>query len=288
MLERNPNYTGGRPRRVERIVYTMGVKPADAISRVEQGRADYVTARIVSYDAAGPLAPGGTLDTSTDWRAGPAARATRATWRARSRGSTGSRSTRAGRSSVTRGCDARPRTPSTGARSPPSSASSRPTASSPRHRRARRQHRLSGRARSRHGAQARRPGAVRKATLYFCGDPVGVRIAEIVRANLAEIGIDVHIDQSLGCLKGPEPKRLAAADMQLVSRFDLVPTRRPFVELALGDRYTAPGYWRAARLQRRDRERPRACAGRAGPRPTPGSRRPSCATPRPSRSTRAA
>ena len=60
----------------------------------------------------------------------------------------------------------------------------------------------------------------------------------------------MRIDQSLGCLTGPEPKRLAAADMQLIS---LLRTRRsipaPFVELALGDRYTAPGYWRDARLR---------------------------------------
>ena len=61
------------------------------------------------------------------------------------------------------------------------------------------------------------------------------RIAEIVRANLAEIGIDVRIDQSLGCLTGPETKRLAAADLQLTSRFD-VPDPAPFVELALGNR----------------------------------------------------
>ena len=37
VLERNPNYTGDRPRRIEHIVYTKGVKAADAISRVERG-----------------------------------------------------------------------------------------------------------------------------------------------------------------------------------------------------------------------------------------------------------
>ena len=59
------------------------------------------------------------------------------------------------------------------------------------------------------------------------------------------------IDQSLGCLNGPEPRRIAAADMQLVSRFDPGRDPAPFVELPLGDRYTATGYWRSAALQRR-------------------------------------
>ncbi len=82
-------------------------------------------------------------------------------------------------------------------------------------------------------------GAIRKATLYFCGDPVNKRIAEIVRANLAEIRINVRIDHSLGCLTGPETKRLAAADIQLTSRFD-IPDPAPFVEMALGNSYSCP------------------------------------------------
>ena len=134
-------------------------------------------------------------------------------------------------------------------------------------------------------ATARRlagPGAVRKATLYFCGDPVNKRIAEIVRANLAEIGIDVRIDQSLGCLTGPETKRLAAADIQLASHFDYVPDPAPFVEMALGNRYTAPGYWRDARL-RRQIERARGTRGAARVSGLCQARRGrSCATPCPS------
>ena len=62
VLERNPNYTGDRPRRIARIVYTDGFTAGDAISRVEDGRADYVSGDTVSYDSAGPLAPGGALD----------------------------------------------------------------------------------------------------------------------------------------------------------------------------------------------------------------------------------
>ena len=62
VLERNPNYSGRRPRRTERIVYTDGITSAAAISRVERGRADYVNGYAVGYDPAGPLAPGGALD----------------------------------------------------------------------------------------------------------------------------------------------------------------------------------------------------------------------------------
>src|SRR4051794_1004756 len=56
VLERNPNYTGDRPRRIEHIAYTEGVKAAAAIAAVERGSADYVSAWTVSFDTAGPLA----------------------------------------------------------------------------------------------------------------------------------------------------------------------------------------------------------------------------------------
>ena len=127
----------------------------------------------------------------------------------------------------------------------------------------------------------------RTARLYGCGDPIGVRIAGIVRANLAPIGIDVQIDQSLGCLKGPEPQRIAAADMQLVSHADHSHDPVSFVELPLGDRFTAPGYWRSPGLQRRMASARAPSRPREDAPPTAGSRRPSCATPHPSRSTRA-
>jgi len=104
-------------------------------------------------------------------------------------------------------------------------------------------------------------GAVRKATLYTCGDPVNKRIAEIVRSNLAEIGIKVRIVNSLGCLTGPETKKLAATDLQLISRFD-VPDPAPFVEMALGNPYTVPGFSRDTRL-RREIERARRTRGAA-------------------------
>ena len=41
VLKRNPNYRGERPRRFDRIVYTLGVDPARAMRDVKAGTADY-------------------------------------------------------------------------------------------------------------------------------------------------------------------------------------------------------------------------------------------------------
>ena len=191
------------------------------------------------------------------------ARAAHATCRVRRPGSTGSRSTRSGRSSATSACDVQSLTRSIGARSRPSTASYPPTVSSPRPSMVRRGNiaypdepdlvtarRLAG-----HGAR-------RNATLYGCGDPTGRRIAQILRSNLAEIGIDVHVDESLQCLTGPKPEQLAAADIQLVTGLNDVLDPASFVELPLGNPYTAPGYWKNARLRTRI-EKARATLGRA-------------------------
>ena len=43
VLERNPNYHGNRPRRLERFVVAIGVDPARALEQVEDGTADYAT-----------------------------------------------------------------------------------------------------------------------------------------------------------------------------------------------------------------------------------------------------
>ena len=263
VLERNPNYGGDRPRRIERIVYTDGFKAPDAISRVKDGRADYVTGWAVSYDPAGPLAPGGALDSAFGL------------------------ASRAGRSGA--------------ARYLPSPApgfdgiafnTKRPLFRDVRMRRAvayaldRRalaavfgeqpsDHLIPAAVRGPGGniaytdepdlAAARKlvgTGPRRSATLYFCGDPANKRIAEIVRANLAEIRIDVHIDQDLRCLTGPKPEHLAAADLQLISLIEPVLDPVPFVEAPLGKSYLAPGYWQDARL-RKQIESARALRGAA-------------------------
>jgi ABC-type transport system substrate-binding protein len=263
VLERNPNYTGNRPRRIERIVYTDGFTAADAISRVERGSADYVSGSTVTSETPDALAPGGVLDTAFGL------------------------SSRAGRAG--------------GARYVPSPApgidgilfnTQRPLFRDARMRRAV-AYALDRRALAAVYREqptdrlvpvaiggpagniaypdepdlvtARRLaglGARRNATLYGCGPPTNRRIAQIIRSNLAEIGIDVHFDQSLRCLTGPKPEQLAAADIQLVTGVDGVLDPAYFVELPLGNHYTAPGYWRNDRL-RTQIENARATRGRA-------------------------
>ena len=83
---------------------------------------------------------------------------------------------------------------------------------------------------------ARRLTAGRRgtATLYYCGDPGNQRVAEIVRANLRPIGIRVRITPSLGCLRGPDPKR-DVADIALASPGSLAIDAEGFLALTAGD-----------------------------------------------------
>jgi ABC-type oligopeptide transport system substrate-binding subunit len=80
-------------------------------------------------------------------------------------------------------------------------------------------------------------GPARTARLYFCGDPVNLRIARTVRANLAPIGIHVVIVQSLGCLSGPDPKA-KTADLVLVTRSTQLLDPEPFLQAAIGNHRT--------------------------------------------------
>ena len=59
VLERNPNYRAGRPRRPDRIVYLTGVGAEEALGRADKGQVDYVP---YDYDSHGPLAVGGERD----------------------------------------------------------------------------------------------------------------------------------------------------------------------------------------------------------------------------------
>ena len=68
VLERNPNYHGSRPHRLDKIVYTFGVDPTRAVSEVEAGKADYVAGDLPStsnaaleakYGPRSPAAKGG-------------------------------------------------------------------------------------------------------------------------------------------------------------------------------------------------------------------------------------
>src|SRR5207245_6193100 len=54
-LKRNPNYSGGRPHRLEEIDLAFGVSQQESVARVESGDADYVVDG-VPPDAAARLA----------------------------------------------------------------------------------------------------------------------------------------------------------------------------------------------------------------------------------------
>ena len=104
VLERNPNYRAGRPRRPDRIVYLTGVGAEEALGRADKGQVDYVP---YDYDSHGPLAVGGS---ATGRSARPARRhgmAISASSPTRRRASTCWRSTRAGRCSATSPCGGR-------------------------------------------------------------------------------------------------------------------------------------------------------------------------------------
>ena len=72
------------------------------------------------------------------------------------------------------------------------------------------------------------------ATLYFCGEPANAQIAEIVRANLRPLRIDVAIKPSLDCLSGTDPKALQA-DLLLVTRATPELDPAPFFDATVGE-----------------------------------------------------
>ena len=59
VLERNPAYTGPRPRKPQRIVYEKGIATARATALLDGGRIDYVP---YDFDFTGPLGDGGALE----------------------------------------------------------------------------------------------------------------------------------------------------------------------------------------------------------------------------------
>ena len=262
VLLRNPNYSGPRPRRIERIVYTAGTPTDKALALVDGGASEYIDGWTSDSDPSA-LAP----DSRAARRYGPTSAAARShdqryfvipgpgidmiafnTRRALFRNA---RLRRA----VNFALD-RPALAGVFAEQPvdryvpPAVPGFRPghlyPVDGPNLREARR---LAGVQR-------------RRAVLYFCGEAPNLRVAQIVRANLARIGIDVRIEQSLGCLNGPERKKLARADMQLITVVDLEPDPSVWIEATLGSPYSVPGYRRDAVLRRRI-ERAGTLRGRA-------------------------
>jgi hypothetical protein len=72
------------------------------------------------------------------------------------------------------------------------------------------------------------------AVLYFCGDPGGARVGEIIRRSLRPIGVRVRLQPSLDCLRGPDPKR-ERADLSLLTLASLNLDPYAFLAAASGD-----------------------------------------------------
>ena len=261
VLLRNPNYTGPRPRNVERIVYTVGNPTPTAVAQLAAGEVDYLP---TDFDSSSMLAPGGTLDRRYGAQSAAARRGAQRyflepqpviheivfnTRRPLFRDA-------ALRQAVNYALD-RPalaavwREPAADGYIPPAvagyrSASIYPT-SGPDLRRARR---LVGR-RARH------------AVLYFCNDAPS-RVANIVRSDLSRIGISVSIvEGKQPC--GPDPTA-AHADLMLWSFYSPEPDPAPFLRQALAERAygvaLGPGPWQDRSFRRR-LERANELSGKA-------------------------
>jgi hypothetical protein len=218
VLLRNPNYRGTRPRRIERIVYTVGTPTAKAIALVDGGAADYMDAYTSNSD------PAALATTSIAARRyGPASAAARngdqryfVTPTPRVDGIVFNtmrplfndlRVRRAASLAIDRRALAKVYDePPTDRLIPPGVAGYRPSHVYPLDPSVAAAKRLIGPER-------------RHAVLYSCGPPQPATpgVEEIIRSNLARIRIDVEIEKSLGCLNGPETKKLTAADIQSIT-----------------------------------------------------------------------
>ena len=251
VLLRNPNYGGPRPRKSERIVYTLGVQTPTAVAQVAAGNVDYLPGDFAPYSM---LTPGGTLDR----RYGPTSHAARhgvqryflqpqpgvdaILFNARRALFRDVRLRRAVNYALDRAALAavwgEPPTDDyippavTGIRQPhmypidgPDLRTARRLAQGPR----------------------------RRAVLYFCGDPANRTVADIVRADLARIAISVSI------VGGREPcgsdARAARADLLIGGFGSAERDPAPFVRQAVADRAfgvaLGSGAWPSRSLRRR-------------------------------------
>jgi predicted Ser/Thr protein kinase len=251
VLLRNPNYRGRRPRRPGRIAYTTGTSAQKAVVVVDRGGAEYVP---YDFDPQGPLAPGGALARAYGAGSAAAARGDRRYYASPATGLDlvafntrrgpfkDVRLRRAASAALDRRALAAVWNEIPSARLVPDGVLPRTGTASPM------------------PATGSVRGRGRTAVLYICGDPIGARIGEIVRANLRTIGIRVRLESSLDCLRGPDPKR-ERADISLVTlaTFELDPL--PFLAAVAGDDHLlgdfVPNGWAppslAARVARADR-----------------------------------
>jgi ABC-type transport system substrate-binding protein/predicted Ser/Thr protein kinase len=233
VLDRNPNYRGTRPRRPARIIYLNGIQTARAVALAGGGQVDLVT---WDYDSLSPLAPGGALDRefghdptaasrdgSPRYHVAPAPGLDMLAFNTRGGLFTDPRLRRAASYALDRNAMAGvfreaptdgyvpPAVPGAGTRSVypltgPDLAAALKLAP---------------------------PGPRRHASLYECGDPANLRVADIIRADLEPLRIDVSIVQSFGCLSGVDPKaKRADIVLQTLATQDLDP--QPFLEAMVG------------------------------------------------------
>ena len=263
VLLRNPNYTGKRPRRSERIVYTSYIRTPQAVARTDRGTIDYLPGDFDNYSL---LTPGGVLDQ----RYGPTSAAARAgkqryfrepmplvddlVFNTRRPLFRDARLRRAVNYALDRPALARAFYDDPNDQIIPPGVPSR---------RARPFYPLDGPdlATARHLGGSRR----RHAVLYACTPQP--RVTQIVRSNLARIGIAVSIVESERCLQGHDPQS-DRADL-LLAGLQLGPADRdpaPFFDMAIGGPYNfippGPGPWKAPAFRRR-LERARSLRGTA-------------------------
>jgi serine/threonine-protein kinase len=266
VLERNPAYTGTRPRRPQRIVYETGVPTARAAALLGAGRVDYLP---YDFDLAGALAEGGALDRSY----GPDSVAAR------------QGAQRYYRTPVP-GLDLlafntrRPLFSDLRMRQAVSAALDRPAIAAVWHEPPSDRYVPPAVLDTPNGAaypvggpdlvRARRltHGVRGTAVLYFCGAPENRRAAAVIRANLAAIGIAVRPAPSLDCVLGHDPK-VDSADLMLISPATPVLDPAAFLEAAVGhDSIIGKGFIPPGWIQE-----PRLAADATAARPLQGAAR---------------
>ena len=242
VLLRNPYYDGPRPRRIERIVYTTGVPSAKAVALVDSGAAEFIDGNTTDTDP-GLLATSSAAARNRErYVVVPAPAVDGVAFNTKRQLLRDVRIRRAVNLALDRRAlaavyDEQPIDDYI----PPAIPGSRPGHVYP----------LGGDL-----AEAKRLAGTgrRHAVLYSCGEPetVSPGVDEIIRADLARIGIGVRIEKSLGCLSGPDTKKLAAADMALITSFDDWGDPAGTIRAAFGSAGQGrQGYWDDPALLRR-------------------------------------
>jgi ABC-type transport system substrate-binding protein len=253
VLLRNPNYHGARPRRIERIVYTSSVPSAKAVALVDSGAAEFVDGYTTDADPGALATTSGAARHKGRYVVVPVPFIDAIAFNTKRPLFRDARMRRAVSFSIDRRALAAVfDEPPTDRYIPPAIPGFQ-----------------SGHVYPPAGdlAEAKRlagPGSHR-AVLYSCGPPANVTpsVEQIIRSNLARIGIRVQIERSLGCLNGPDTKKREEADMALVSPGDNVGDPAWTIRATLGlSPDGVPGYWNDPVLRRRI-ERAEALQGRA-------------------------